>query len=110
MHILETLIDKGVVNPKNVFYARLDYDLNRGIPKDANDSAHYPLQIHSYGCDLYISGISAGFNGDGPRTVIAILKKMGLIITAEDERAITQESYDEHGVRITKIVRTIHDR
>ncbi len=81
-------------------FAHLFYDLDKGTPKDIQDKNHYPLHIYGNGLTLYISGVTAGFSGDGPRGTLEIIKKFGIDVDSEEERMITQESFNEHGARI----------
>ncbi len=104
MEMLDKVIAKGFINPKDFHSARIQYNVTTGAPTDPTNDNHYPLEVYGYNSPrVYIAGVSAGYDGEAPRTLLKILEKFGIKVPAEIERKILHETFDENGNKVQLI-------
>ena len=94
---LKKLICDGIVYTDSVYLAKIDYNCLYGIPSDENSGAHYPLQIFSRGSTILISGVSAGYGGEGPHGTLECLKLLGFKLSEEERQKVLTKSLDAFG-------------
>lgn len=85
---LETHIKHGLVNPDDFDRAVLCYE-GLTVHKNAEDPAGYPLKFKptnesKYAFEVWISGVSTGYDGSGPRCAVKALKRMGFEVSEKD--------------------------
>ena len=103
IRVVQKLIDDKFIKPSDFTWAYLSYDVKHLPDPDPFKNSHYPLNFHGSGIELYVSGVSAGYGGEGPAGTITILKMLGFKFTALQEQTITETTFDSDGNRIEKI-------
>ena len=84
---LRRCLSEGKISPNNYNVAYLWYKPSVGIPKGGIE--HFPLQVIGPKTALYISGVTAGYGGEGPHGTITCLELLGFKLREKDKRAIT---------------------
>ena len=104
MRVVNKLIDSKIIIPDNYSMAFLSFDVTKTPDSDPNKDSHYPLHFYgSRGGDLYVNGVTAGFNGPGSKGTLELLDIMGFKYSAQQEQIIQETTFDINGSRVEKI-------
>ena len=108
---IDTLVKQGTIKPDSVHIATISYDVVNGANPDEYSDNHYPLELSGDGTNIYIGGVTVGYDGDGPRLILDLLKNtVGLDVPFDVERAVLSPTYDKNGNQINKIQKTVFRR
>jgi hypothetical protein len=108
---IDSLIKQGTIKPDEMTTAFINYNKVTGPNPDPYSNKHYPLEVSGHGTTLYIGGVTAGYDGEGPRLLLDILKNtFGMKIPFDVERAVLSETYDKDGKPITEIKMSVFRR
>ena len=94
---LKKLIQDGVIYVNSIFLAKIDYNCLYGIPANKDSEAHYPLRVFSNGSAVLISGVSAGYGGEGPHGTLECLKLLGFRLSEEEKQKVLTKPLDAFG-------------
>lgn len=93
---LRNLIETKRILPERYSHARVDYDVYNGIPHGDsaelfNNRSFFPLKFFNEDDweELWISGVTAGYDGTGPRGTIEALKLLGFTLTESQLEELT---------------------
>jgi len=94
----------------NALYARFQYCISKGLPP-LDKPENYPLMLEGYLAKeptrIYVTSLTAGYNGTGPNALVAILKAAGFtfdendILTGRNVKAEYPKSRKEEWIRLT---------
>ena len=100
---VEWLIRNGIINPADYRKAVIEYDCDKGINwYDNTAKDHYPLKLFGslssrHVGEIWCSGVTAGYSGEGPYGTERILKMMGFDVDLETEKRIdSKENNNPH--------------
>lgn len=100
---LQRSIDNGQVIPEKYDHASVIYDCDKSIPYEENNPDHYPLKVFGKGQQLFISGVSAGYGGEGPHGTLKCLEMLGFKLTEDEEKLILTKKRNIYGEEIPKV-------
>ena len=106
MRVLQKLLDSKTIKIEDYKMAYLFFDVSHVPSNDPAKDEHYPLHLSGSNTKLLVSGMTAGISAVDSTGTLEILKLMGFSYTAEQEKTITQDTYDANGKRVEQI--TLH--
>lgn len=93
---LRQLVEKKVIVPEKYTYASVDYNANEGFPVGETEELFrnpdfFPLKFYAdnNNVELWVSGVSAGYHGTGPRGTLDALEILGFKLTEDQEYELT---------------------
>ncbi len=96
---LRECIKSGIVQPEKYDSAYIVYDTNKGIGHDPKKIDHYPLRFcSSFNCPtIYISGVTAGYPGEGPHGTLKCLEMMLFDLTEDQKHSVLSKEVHPGG-------------
>lgn len=88
---LRYLVKEKFINPANFTKATLRYNAHRGLGNEGTEE-FYPLKFENDGKgEVWVSSVTAGYRGAGPRGTLEALKLMGFTVDEEMEKVILEK-------------------
>lgn len=87
---IDSMLRNGQINPDDYYAVKINYNAYRGIGAE-DTPEYYPVKFIGIGHELWLSDLTTGYRGEGPRGTQTVLMLMDFDRVADNEKMLMDQ-------------------